>query len=92
MAIACIKRFDAPAVRLNNAPRGSKAESIAARLGGVIRLKGVLAHLRRQSWASVFRINSSTAGVLAPAFGRLGVHRKFQCPGAVLGEVLHGLH
>ena len=73
-------------------PRGSKAESIAARLGGVIRLKGVLAHLRRQSWASVFRINSSTAGVLAPAFGRLGVHRKFQCPGAVLGEVLHGLH
>ena len=45
MAIDCFKCFDTPAVRFHNAPRGGKAESIAARLGGVIRLKSVLAHL-----------------------------------------------
>jgi len=69
-----LERLNTSAVRFNNAPCGCKTKAISTRLGGVIRLEGVLNRLGRQSWTSVFHLNGSAAWLPTPAICVVGMH------------------
>jgi hypothetical protein len=84
--------LNAAAVRLNDAPRGGQSQTVASWLGGVVRLKGMLAHLEGQAWSSVFHIDSSALRCPATAIGLIGDDGEVQGPCAVFWQVLHGLH